>query len=32
MGLGISPIFNVADLYPYQASGEGSTTTNGNSG
>jgi len=29
MGLSISPIFNVVDLYPYQVHDEGTTTTSG---
>ena len=29
MGIGISHIFNVADLYPYQVNDEGAPTTSG---
>lgn len=31
MGLGISPIFNVANLYPYQVGDEGATAASGSS-
>lgn len=32
MGIGISPIFSVTNLYPYQATDEGDTTKNESNG